>query len=130
MDRHSKPVTLFAWPTFVLFLGGTLSVASLDMAERADLISRTTEGISRLGVLSLLLGFLSFLAMRRNVAPLIRSIVVLFVLTLFFQLLISSTDDMRSLDGVALLGNDGAGHTIVNKLLAAFWMCCGFWFCI
>ena len=127
MTRHSNPVAYFAWQSFVIFLTGTITMLSLDLAETSDLISGKIEAYARLAVFCLLLGFLLVLAHRKNIAPLIRTIVVFFAFVLIFQLVMGLTDDMRSLDGVALFGKGGVGHTIGNKLLTAIWTCCGFW---
>ena len=127
MYQPSRNVSNFTWYTFAIFLGGTISSVALDLTERAGLISKAAESIARLGVWSSLLAFLVFLTLRCNVASQIRNVAAFFVLTLLCQLVLSLTDDIRSLDGVMVVGWGGAGHTIVNTVLTALWTCCGFW---
>lgn len=116
----------YAWSSFLLFLIGAAVLSSLDLAERANWIDKTTEAVGRLVVLAAMIGFLVLLAVRTNIAPLIRNVTIVFVASLLLQVALSMTHDMASLDGAVLIGRDGFGHNFVNKLAAAVWLCCGF----
>ena len=127
MEQPSRDTSRFTWYTFVVFLSGTITVTGLDLAERAGLISKMTEAAVRLGAWGLLLVVLLVLTLRSNIAPLIRKVAVFFVFMSLVQLVLTLTDDISSLDGVLLLGQDGAAHYIVIKGLAALWTGCAFW---
>jgi hypothetical protein len=115
MNRRSNPVAIFAWQSFAIFLVGTITMLSLDLAESSGRVSGKAESYARLVVFCFLSGFLLVLARRKTVAPLIRRIGFFFVFVLIFQLVLSLTDDIRALDGMALFGEGGAGHANGKK---------------
>ncbi|MEM1070315.1 MAG: ATP-binding protein [Planctomycetota bacterium] len=102
-------------------------MTSLDLAERSHLISKFTEAAARLGVWGVLLIGLLLLTLRSNITPLIRKVVIFFVSLALCQLVLTLTDDIRSLDGVAIVGYAGHAHYVLIKGLSALWTGGAFW---
>lgn len=121
VDNHSR--TRFANRALFFVALGTLTIFLLDLAERQDVITKSTESLTRLiiGSTLMLLMVKSASRLSGTVQRAVRICVAFVILEMSFEVI----EDLDAFNSLPLLGKDSDWCHAIEKFIVSGWTCSG-----
>lgn len=121
-DRHVR----FGWQTLALFATAAVTVALLEIAEQQDLIGKRTEGVARFVVFLPLLSVFVALSRKPYFSASVKCAVLVCAFAAGTEMFLGVTEDIPSLDNVAIVGGNSRVRVVLEKALMGIWICSTF----
>lgn len=113
----------FGWHALALFMIGAAAVVLLGMLEQQGIIGRLTEDMARFVVFLPLLIILVVLSRKPYFSASIKWAALVCAVSAMVEMALSVTEEVRSLEKVAVIGNHSAVRPVIENLLAGAWIC-------
>ncbi len=113
----------FAWFALAVFIAVSLTVLSLEFAERNSLISDVTESVCRFVVIGLLMCVLVGYACRDFLDATARRTVIFCCFAISIGMGMEVIEDVESLNWLPIVGGDSRWKHSAEKVVLAAWTC-------
>jgi len=113
----------FGWQALALFATAAVAVALLEIAQQQQLIGKLTEGLARFVVFVFLMSVFVILSRKPYLPTSVKCAVLVCAVAAAFEMFLGVTEDIPSLENVAIVGDNSRTRIVLEKVLTGIWVC-------